>query len=552
MSRGFQCVTGTADTRLIPAASAAASGLLATARDAVLGWINNDRSPPRGSLQFQAHGLAWLAAYCEALDALGEHVARNADGLSPTDAQIAVIAAGSYLAQICHGIAMSQDEIIRPDALSVAGAAHALQANPSCAPLIATSSDPMAKTALIERMRAESQPTECLPDGLDDELHMIRAEFSRYSRDRIAPYASRWHEEDSLIPLETIAELGSLGVFGLSVPEEYGGAGSGKLAMCVVTEELSRGYLGVGSLGTRNEIASELILKSGTEAQKLRYLPKLASGEMIPTAVFTEPAAGSDLGSITTRAVRGGDHYVLNGSKTWITHAARADLMIVLARTGGRNERSNGLSLFLIEKPRGTEQDPFPSDGIDGTEIRVIGYRGMKEYEVAFSGLHVGVDALLGEAEGQGFVQLMKTFESARIQTAARAIGVAQSALDAAFRYANERKQFGRPIIEYQRISGKLANMIAELMIVRLLTYRAARKYEVGSRTDAEAGMAKLLAARLAWSAADNAVQIHGGNGYAVEYPISRILCDARILSIFEGAAEIQAEVVARRLLNDR
>ncbi len=205
--------------------------------------------------------------------------------------------------------------------------------------------------------------------------------------------------------------------------------------------------------------------------------------------------------------------------------------------------------MFLIAKPRGDDANPFPVDRITGGEIEVLGYRGMKEYDVSFDGFEVPADALLGEEEGQGFKQLMETFEAARIQTAARAIGVAQNALDLGLRYAQERQQFGKALISFPRVADKLVMMAVEIMIARQLTYYAAREKDAGHRCDLVAGMAKLLAARVAWAAADNALQIHGGNGFAMEYPVSRVLCDARILSIFEGAAEIQAHVIARRVL---
>jgi (2S)-methylsuccinyl-CoA dehydrogenase len=283
--------------------------------------------------------------------------------------------------------------------------------------------------------------------------------------------------------------------------------------------------------------------------QKAKWLPKIGSGEILPTAVFTEPNTGSDLGSLRTRAVRHGDVYKVTGNKTWITHPVRADVMTLLVRTDPDEAGYRGLSMFLAEKPRGTDADPFPAKGMSGGEIEVLGYRGMKEYEIRFEDFEVRAENLLGGIEGQGFKQLMQTFEAARIQTAARAVGVAQNALDLGLKYAKDRNQFGQPIIAFPRIADKLALMAAEVMAARLLTLFSAREKDAGRRCDLEAGMAKLLGARVAWAAADNALQIHGGNGFALEYPISRVLCDARILNIFEGAAEIQAQVIARRLL---
>ncbi|MCL4118199.1 UNVERIFIED_CONTAM: hypothetical protein GTU68_020431 [Idotea baltica] len=406
-----------------------------------------------------------------------------------------------------------------------------------------------ARTRLVELMQEQAANITVGKSGLDDELEMIREQFRRFAVDRVLPDAHDWHLKDELIPLEIIDEMAELGVFGLTIPEEYGGFGLSKASMCVVSEELSRGYIGVGSLGTRSEIAAELILCGGTEEQKQHWLPKLASAEILPTAVFTEPNTGSDLGSLRTRAVKNGEDYTVTGNKTWITHASRTHVMTLLARTDPDTTDYKGLSMFLAEKTPGTDENPFPTPGMTGGEIEVLGYRGMKEYELAFDGFAVKGENLLGGEEGKGFKQLMETFESARIQTAARAIGVAQSALDVSMQYAMDRKQFSKALINFPRVSGKLAMMAVEITIARQLTYFSAREKDAGRRCDLEAGMAKLLGARVAWAAADNGLQIHGGNGFALEYTISRILCDARILNIFEGAAEIQAQVIARRLL---
>ncbi|MEQ1672578.1 MAG: acyl-CoA dehydrogenase, partial [Hyphomicrobium sp.] len=283
--------------------------------------------------------------------------------------------------------------------------------------------------------------------------------------------------------------------------------------------------------------------------QKAKYLPKIASGEMLPTAVFTEPNTGSDLASLKTRAVKSGDVYKITGQKTWITHPVRADVMTVLTRTNPNEPGHRGLSMLLAEKPRGTDEAPFTAKGMKGGEIHVLGYRGMKEYDISFDDFEVPAENLLGGVEGQGFKQLMNTFEGARIQTAARAVGVAQCAMDLGLKYALDRVQFGKPIYEFPRVRNKVVMMAVETMIARQLTYFSARQKDEGRRCDLEAGMAKLLGARVAWANADNALQIHGGNGFALEYPVSRVLCDARILNIFEGAAEIQAQVIARRLL---
>jgi (2S)-methylsuccinyl-CoA dehydrogenase len=387
--------------------------------------------------------------------------------------------------------------------------------------------------------------------GLDETLAAMREEMRKFAVEKVLPDAHEWHLQNNYIPLSVIAEMSAMGVFGLTIPEEHGGLGLGKESMCLVSEELSRGYIGVGSLGTRSEIAGELILQNGTDEQKEKYLGPIAAGELLPTAVFTEPNTGSDLASLKTRAEKHGDVYKVYGQKTWITHPVRADVMTLLVRTNPAETGYKGLSMLLAEKPRGTDENPFPAEGMTGGEIEVLGYRGMKEYDISFDGFEVPASQLLGGAEGQGFKQLMATFEAARIQTAARAVGVAQSAMDLALKYALDRVQFGKPIFSFPRVANKIAMMAVETMVARQITYYAAREKDQGRRCDLEAGMAKLLGAHVAWSAADNALQIHGGNGYAEEYPISRIFCDARILNIFEGAAEIQAQVIARRLLQD-
>ena len=497
--------------------------------------------------QFEAHALSWLATYVESLRQLDAWAGRldAAGRLGEMEALILQIGFGEYLAQIAGGIPMSQGEIARLSDLGLAWVPDG-----AAATLVARGNTPAARDRLVALMRDNHGRATFGATGLDDDLEMIRDQFRRYAEERVVPHAHGWHLKDELIPMEIVGELAGLGVFGLTIPETYGGLGLSKASMVVVSEELSRGYIGVGSLGTRSEIAAELILCGGTEEQKAHWLPKLASGEILPTAVFTEPNTGSDLGSLRTRAVKAGDDWEITGNKTWITHAARTHVMTLLARTDPETTDYRGLSMFLAEKTPGTDEDPFPTPGMSGGEIGVLGYRGMKEYELGFDGFRVKGENLLGGVPGQGFKQLMQTFESARIQTAARAIGVAQAALETGLQYAQERRQFGNPLVEFPRVSGKLAMMAVEIMIARQLTYHSAWQKDHGHRCDLEAGMAKLLGARVAWAAADNALQVHGGNGFALEYRISRILCDARILNIFEGAAEIQAQVIARRLLD--
>ncbi len=496
--------------------------------------------------QYIAHGMAWFTTYeRSASSLLTWHKELICNGNSSKLSKLILqIGFSEFLAQIYTGIAMSQGEIVRLADLGIE--AQPCEASKT---LIEYGNSDEARKAIVQEIIKQSADLTFGADGLDDEYGMIRDQFRKFVEKRVTPFAHEWHMKDELIPDAIIVEMGELGVFGLTIPEEFGGFGMSKTAMCVVTEELARGYIGVGSLGTRSEIAAELILCGGTDAQKEKWLPQIADATVLPTAVFTEPNTGSDLGSLKTRAILDGETYKITGNKTWITHAARADIMTMLVRTDPESTNYKGLSMIIGEKPRGTEVEDFPADNMSGSEIEVLGYRGMKEFELGFDGFDVKSENLLGEVEGQGFKQLMQTFESARIQTAARAVGVAQNALELSLSYAQDRIQFGKQLIEFPRVYSKIAMMAVETTIARQLTYFAANEKDEGRRCDLEAGMAKLLAARVAWSAADNGVQIHGGNGFALEYPISRILCDARILSIFEGAAEIQATVIARRIL---
>ena len=532
----------------------AAEGLLAAGRDRLRAAVERDGRIVQAVVdreQRAAHALAWFATTVETLRQAARWARKleAEDRLSDFERLILSAAFGEYLAQLAGGVPMSQGEIARTGDIGLGADEIGEFLSAAVREMIALGTARETRGG-IAQLLAENADAMLFGDpGLDETMEMIRGQFYRFAQEKIAPYAHGWHLKDELIPLEVIAALASLGVFGLTIPEEFGGSGMTKEAMCVVSEELSRGYIGTGSLGTRSEIAAELILCGGTDEQRRTWLPRIASGDRLPTAVFTEPNTGSDLGALTTRATREGDVYRVYGSKTWITHAARADIMTLLARTNSRSRDYSGLSMFIAEKPRGSDSNPFPARGIGGGEIRVLGYRGMKEYELGFDGFEIPAANLLGLEEGHGFRQLMQTFESARIQTAARAIGVAQCALDLGLRYALERQQFGRRIFEFPRVSDKLVMMAVDILAARQIGYHAAREKDAGRRCDLEAGMAKLLAARAACAAADNALQIHGGNGFALEFPISRVLCDARIINIFEGAAEIQAQVIARRLL---
>ena len=540
-------------TKTTAAALITAEDFLANVRHAVSELVLVDGSPSAELLeqhQFAAHGFSWITTYVEGLRQMQGWAERlDAVGkLGELEHLILQAAFGEYLKQLVGGIAISQVEIVRPSDLGVTDEAISAFHTVATKLLMAKGNTDAVRIKIAKLIKHGNFGNL----GLDDEmLEMVRDQFHRFTEEQVSPYAHEWHLKDELIPMSVVDQMCDMGVFGLTIPEEDGGLGMGKMAMCVVTEELSRGYIGVGSLGTRSEIAGELVCSCGTEDQKKKYLLKIASGEILPTAVFTEPNTGSDLASLKTRATLNGETYRVTGNKTWITHASRTDMMTMLVRTNPDEVGYKGLSMLLVEKPRGTEEDPFPKDGMTGGEIQVLGYRGMKEYELAFDAVEVPAEQLLGGVGGQGFKQLMMTFESARIQTAARAVGVAQNAMELGLKYATERQQFKKPIYAFPRVAGKIAWMAVETMIARQLTYFAAREKDSERRCDIEAGMAKLLAARVSWSNADNALQVHGGNGYALEYPISRVLCDARILNIFEGAAEIQAHIIARQLLSN-
>ena len=499
--------------------------------------------------QHIGHGLAWYATYVESLLQLSkwiEYLDSN-NRLTDLEEGIAGVGAGEYCLQIMHGIPMSQNETIRPSELGISNS-EIEEFKKISYPLIQRSSS-FEKNRVMDILQQSNESGIQPDDGLDETYQEIKNQFKRFVNEEITPNAHEWHINDDYIPLEIIKKMSDLGVFGLTIPEEYNGLGLEKKAMCIVSEELSRGWVGVGSLGTRSEIAAELILIGGTEEQKQKYLPKISNGEIFPTAVFSEPDIGSDLAHLKTRGSVKGNKYLINGNKTWITHGARADLMTLLVRTDSDKSDHKGLSMFLAEKPRETENDFFPAEGMSGGEINVIGYRGMKEFDIAFDNFEVPKKNLLGEEEGKGFVHLMSTFESARIQTAARAVGVSQNACDLALQYSNDREQFGQKLINFPRISEKLIMMFAETMIVRQLTFHAANIKDSKQRCDMEAGMAKLVASEAALSNSLEAMRLHGAYGYSKEFDIERYYRDAPLLAIGEGTNELQKLIIAKQLL---
>jgi len=408
------------------------------------------------------------------------------------------------------------------------------------------------------------------PRHLGEDFELVRETFHRFAEDKVRPQAEHVHRENGDIPEEVIEGLAELGGFGLSVPEEYGGFASGGesdyMGMVVATEELSWGSLGVGgSLITRPEILTRALVYGGTEEQKKHWLPKLASAEILAAVAVTEPDYGSDVAGIVTSAapVEGG--WVVNGVKTWCTFAARADVLMLLARTDpDRSLAHRGISMFVVEKPRGdghgfvfTQEDGPERPGdlapgrLEGRPIDTIGYRGMHSYELAFENWFVPEANLVGGREGlgKGFYLQMQGFENGRLQTAARALGVMQAAYEAAASYAAERKVFGSPIGEYQLTQAKLGRMAVIIQATRQSSYHVARLMARGEGM-LEASMVKAYVCRAAEWVTREAMQIHGGMGYAEEFPVSRYFVDARVLSIFEGADETLAlKVIARRLM---
>ena len=428
--------------RLLGRASAAVRAKISENGVLNADWIERE--------QHACHGLARLATYTEAIKqmtAYAERLSQDAR-FGEMEALLTQIGIGEYVTQILGGIPMSQSEMVRFHELDLTPEDRDAFASAGVVTLIKANS-PQARARLVELVRQAEGSGHFGESGVDETLEAMRGEMRRFVEAEVKPHAHEWHLQNVYIPLDVIGKMNELGVFGLTIPEEFGGLGLGKEAMCVVSEELSRGYIGVGSLGTRSEIAAELILGGGTQEQKQHWLPKLASGEVLPTAVFTEPNTGSDLASLKTRAVRDGDVYKITGQKTWITHPVRANLMTVLARTNPAEPGYRGLSMFLAEKPRGTDENPFPAAGMTGGEIEVLGYRGMKEYEISFDGFEVPVSGLLGGEEGQGFKQLMQTFESARCRPRRVPWASRSPRWILALRYAQERQQFGKPIVEF-------------------------------------------------------------------------------------------------------
>ncbi|MGC2491295.1 acyl-CoA dehydrogenase family protein [Candidatus Binatus sp.] len=379
------------------------------------------------------------------------------------------------------------------------------------------------------------------------EHEFIRRSVREFVEAEVKPIANDLDRENKEIPERILKMMAELGYFGVIFPAEDGGMGLDYISMAIVTEELSRGWLSVGSVMTRNIITGTLISANGTPEQKKKFLPPIARGEILTAAAFTEPDSGSDTASFKTRAVKQGDGYLIKGSKMWCTFANRAHMLTVMTRTDpDMSKKHKGLSLILFEKKPG---DDFMPPQLTGSPIPTIGYHGMRSYALQFDDAFAPKANLIGGEEGRGFYQLMASYEAARIQTAARGVGVAQAAFECAVKYAKDRKQFGQPIGDFQVIRHKLAHMAVEIEAARQLCYFAAAEKDTGKRCDYEAGLAKAFAAEMAERVTREAMQVHGGYGYSMEFEAQRFWRDARVLSIFEGTSEIQYEVIGRRIM---
>lgn len=517
----------------------AASGHLAAGTDAA-GRVPVERID---AVQEHAYELAFLAAEAGALGAMVEY------------------AAGGEEEELLAKVAVA--DLLRSARSRFDGRHH--QFGFPAPPLrhsdvdasVAAGSDPEVLDTLAALLPAIGSG----PVHLSADLALAASTFRRFAEEKIAPRAGEIHRRDLDLPEEIISELAGLGVFGLSIPAEYGGsfdvAHPDYLAMLVVTEELTRGSLAAGgSLITRPEILARALLQGGTDEQQQRWLPGIASGDLMVAVAVTEPDYGSDVAGLRTLAVRHQDRYLLRGTKTWCTFAGRAELLMVLARTDPDLARGHrGLSLFVVEKPRRAGHSfrlEQPEGGeMSGRAIPTLGYRGMHSFEVVFADWAVPGDAMVGgtAGEGRGFYLQMEGFTTGRLQTAARAVGLMEAAFTAALRYAAEREVFGRPIAAYRLSKARLARMAARIQTCRQFAHRIAGRFVHGEgRT--EVAMVKALACRAAEEVTRDAMQLHGGYGYAEEYPVSRYFVDARVLSIFEGAEETLAlRVIARDLL---
>ena len=381
------------------------------------------------------------------------------------------------------------------------------------------------------------------------ELQALKARLRQFAETRIVPIAHELHLRGEEIPDEVLEGIVEQGVFQVPFRQAIGGSDLGAMGMCIATEELGRAWFAAGALPARNWMAALMLDKFGTPEQKERWLPGVISGRLQCAHSATEPEAGSDAANIQVRATRHGNTYRIDGLKRWCTHANRADLILTFCRTGEGASKHEGISLLVVEKPRG---EGFVAPSLTAKRIQTIGYHGMKTYELSFSDHVVPAANLLGGEEGKGFRQLMACYELVRLQFAFRCIGLAQAAFEAAIDYAKTRKQFGKPIGQFQLIRAKLADMATQVETARQLGYAVASKYDAGGRLDLEAGMAKLFASEMAQRVCQDAMQVHGGNSMALDFPVNRFWRDSSLCTVGEGTSEIQREIIARRILGER
>jgi alkylation response protein AidB-like acyl-CoA dehydrogenase len=380
--------------------------------------------------------------------------------------------------------------------------------------------------------------------SFNDEQRMFRQTMRDFVDKQIIPVARDW-EQSGRYPTEIVATMRELGLFGLAVPEEYGGLGADAVSFVLTFEELSRGWMGIAGILGSHSVSCFMIARHGTEEQKQTYLPRLATGELRTGIALTEPGAGTDLQGIRTTARLDGDHYVVNGAKTWITNARYANPLPVLVKTDPAAEpRHRGMSVLLVD----TTSEGFVVE----KDIPKLGYKGTESCELRLDNVRVPKENLLGGVEGRGMQQALSSLESGRINIAARSVGVAQRAYDEALRYAREREAFNRPIGDFQAIQLKLAEIAIQLQAARLMTYWAASQLDAGVRMDAESGMAKVFSSETALQCALDSMRIHGGYGYSAEFEVERLYRDAPLMAIGEGTNDVLRTVIAKALLEGK
>jgi alkylation response protein AidB-like acyl-CoA dehydrogenase len=386
-----------------------------------------------------------------------------------------------------------------------------------------------------------------------DEQKAITEMVRQFADEQILPNAEHYDHEDSF-PEPIVEQMKELGLFGTTIPEEYGGMGLDLTTYAMIVEELSRGWISISGIINTHFIGSYLLMKFGSEEQKQKYLPQMATGDLRAAFSLSEPELGSDVQAIKTAARKDGDHYVIDGQKMWVTNGLRAGLVFTLVKTDPEADpRHRGMTCFIAEKEPGVGENTGEYAGFNvPPQLKKMGYKGVESTELVFDGYRCPAENILGGEEAglnKGFSQMMDALEVGRVNVAARGVGIAQRALELGLRYSQERKTFGRPIAQHQAIQFKLADMATQVDAARLLTIRAARLKDAGERSDLEAGMAKLFASEAGRFCVEESFRIHGGYGYSKEYEIERLYRDAPLLLIGEGTSEIQKMVIGKKLL---